>query len=60
MIAGQSGQTFEGLIDEVMLFNQAIDAKAIGQLMKQGFDRAFAVNAREKLAATWGSLRTVK
>ena len=60
MIAGQSGQTFEGLIDEVMLFNQAIDAKAIGQLMKQGFDRAFAVNAREKLATTWGSLRTVK
>jgi len=28
--------------------------------MKQGFDRAFAVNAREKLATTWGSLRTVK
>jgi len=60
MIAGQSGQTFEGLIDEVMLFNQAIDAKAIGQLMKQGFDRAFAVNTREKLAVTWGRLRTVK
>jgi len=60
MIAGQSGQTFEGLIDEVMLFNQVIDAKAIGQLMKQGFDRAFAVNAREKLATTWGRLRTVK
>ena len=61
MIAGQSGQTFEGLIDEVMLFSKALDGKDVNQLMTQGFKASVtAVSPKEKLATTWSKLKLVR
>jgi hypothetical protein len=51
-----SGQKFNGVIDEVQVWDRALTEKEILQSM--GDITAIAVSASGKLTATWGSLKT--
>lgn len=53
---GPTGQKFNGIIDEVQIWDRALDEDEI--LASMGDISALAVNASGKLAATWGSLKT--
>ena len=49
-----------GLIDEMALFNVALDAADIGEVMDAGFGTTFGwtpVDALGKVAMTWGTLK---
>ena len=51
---------FDGLIDEVALFNTALTQEDIQVIMNEGLAVAvgvFAVSSAEKLATTWGGIR---
>ena len=45
------------LIDEVVIFNEALDAKEIKSFMGSGLEKALAVSPQSKLVATWGALK---
>ena len=47
----------EGLIDEVVIFNVALDENDIGTLMEQGLAGALAVKHADKLTTTWGTVK---
>jgi len=53
---GTSGQRFRGVIDEVQIWNRALDEDDILASMLD--ISAVAVEAAGKLTATWGSLKT--
>ena len=53
---GQSRQ-WEGLIDEFIIFNTVLDEDDIQAVMNDGFETTLAVDAKGKLAVTWGSLK---
>jgi len=61
-IGAQSGSgTFQGLIDEVALFNFALTEADVRDIMTNGLERVLditAVSARGKLAVTWASVKT--
>ncbi len=44
---------FEGEIDDVAVYNRALDEKEV----QANFTIAFAVEARKKLALTWGAIK---
>jgi hypothetical protein len=51
---------FLGIIDDVGIFNKALSADDIANIMENGLDRALgitAVSAAGKLTATWGDIR---
>ena len=48
---------FEGLMDEVVLFNVALDQDQIGELMDTGISGIAAVSPEEKLVATWAQIK---
>ena len=50
------GRTFEGILDEVGLFNIALSQKEIKKLM-DGLKNFHAVDADEKLSVTWGNVK---
>ena len=45
------------LIDEVVIFNEALGAKEIKSFMESGLERALAVSPQGRLATTWGILK---
>ena len=47
---------FDGVIDEVGIFNRALTPDEVKQTM-EGFDRMLAVEPNAKLATKWGSLK---
>ncbi len=52
---------FEGIIDEVLIANVALDENDINALMNQGLEKAtgvFAVSATDKLVTAWGQIRS--
>lgn len=49
--------SWEGLIDEVVLINKALTPDELNQLMNDGVSATLAVDRRGKLATTWGNLR---
>ena len=53
---GQSRQ-WEGLIDEFIIFNTVLSEDDIQAVMNDGFETTLAVDAKGKLAVTWGSLK---
>ena len=53
---GQSRQ-WEGLIDEFIIFNTVLSEDDIQSVMNDGFETTLAVDAKAKLAVTWGSLK---
>lgn len=48
---------FGGKIDEVAIFNVAIDEKDIKQISTKGFSSVLAVSPKGKLATVWGDLK---
>ena len=48
---------FDGLMDEVVLFNVALDQDQITELMEKGMAAAFAVSSQGKLVTTWAQLK---
>lgn len=48
---------WEGLIDEFIIFNTALDEDDIQAVMNDGLETTLAVDAKQKLAVTWGSLK---
>ena len=48
---------WEGLIDEFIIFNTVLDEGDIQAVMDDGLETTLAVDAKEKLAVTWGSLK---
>lgn len=48
---------WEGLFDEFVVFNTVVSEADIKSLMNNGLESGLAVDPKEKLAATWGSLK---
>lgn len=48
---------WNGVIDEALIFNQALTEKEIGQLIDTGIEKLLAVDSRGKLAIKWGQLK---
>jgi len=48
---------FDGLMDDVVLFNVALDQDQIEELMDQGISGVFAVSSQGKLVTTWARLK---
>ena len=56
----EADREFMGLIDEVRIWNRALtEDEVIGQ-MNKGHLELFPVDPRQKLATTWGTLKTQK
>ena len=53
----EGSREFLGLIDEVRIWNRALTEDEVKKQMDMGFDDIFAVDARNKLATTWGTLK---
>ena len=49
---------FLGLIDEVRVWNRALDEDEVIEQMESGYFEIFAVDPRQKLTTTWGHLKT--
>ena len=54
---GQSRQ-WEGLIDEFIIFNTVLSENDVQAVMNDGFETTLDVEAKEKLAVTWGLLKS--
>jgi hypothetical protein len=50
---------FQGIIDEVAVFNVALNAQEIKAIMTDGLESALAVNPQTKLTTTWGHLKSL-
>lgn len=46
-----------GIIDDIALFNVALDEKDMNEIMDNGLEEASAVEASNKLATTWGKIK---
>jgi len=55
-IGRQGNETWEGMIDEVIVLNKALSSQDLKALMK-GLQMAFPVEPKEKLSSTWGELK---
>ena len=53
---GAAGNRFDGIVDEVGLFNRALTDDEVKETMV-GFDKMLAVEPNGKLANTWGALK---
>lgn len=49
-----------GLIDEVAVFNHALSEDEVTTLWRQGLLQYLAVEAREKLATSWGKIKRIR
>ncbi len=56
-IAGQSPQTLDGLIDEVVFFNTVLSVDDIKNIMTRGLNGATAVTNSGKLVTTWAYIK---
>lgn len=56
-IAGQSPQTLDGLIDEVIFFNVVLSEDDIKNIMTRGLNGATAVTNSGKLVTTWAYIK---
>ena len=54
------GRGFDGTIDDVVVFNVALDKDDIKTLMTKGLEGALAVSSIAKLATTWGRMKEYK
>ena len=53
----EGNREFLGLIDEVRIWNRALDEDEVIEQMESGYFELFAVDPRQKLATTWGHLK---
>ena len=49
--------SWEGLIDEVVIMNKALTSDEVNRLMNEGVSTLLAVKAQNKLATAWGNLK---
>jgi len=56
----ESQREFLGLIDEVRIWNRALSEEEVNEQMEMGYFEIFAVDPRQKLATTWGQLKSRK
>jgi hypothetical protein len=57
--ANQSkGQQYSGVLDEVAIFNRELSADDIKDIFLNGIDISTSVDPKQKLATTWGALRS--
>ena len=54
----EGNREFLGLIDEVRIWNRALSEKEVLEQMEKGHFELFPVDPRQKLATTWGQLKT--
>ncbi len=54
---GQWGQFFSGIIDDFVIFSEALDEADINTLMTQGLKGAADIEPLNKLATTWASIK---
>lgn len=54
---GLAGRFWDGIIDEVVIYNRALSVDEIGQLFKEPLAKFMAVDSHNKLATTWGGLK---
>lgn len=52
-----SGRTFEGVLDEVGIFNRALSPKEIKSMMNDGFEKFSPVPLERSLSTTWGYIK---
>lgn len=56
----ENQREFLGLIDEVRIWNRALSEEEVNEQMEMGYFEIFAVDPRQKLATTWGQLKSRK
>ena len=54
------GEDYLGLVDELAIYSGLLKAKKIKEIIENGVLDQFAVEAKRKLATTWGSLKLFK
>jgi len=54
-----SAESYTGAMDEIILFSRALSADEIKQLTR-GWKSALSVESKDKLAVTWGSIKSVQ
>ena len=54
----EGNREFLGLIDEVRIWNRALDEDEVLEQMEMGYFEMFAVDPRQKVTTTWGHLKT--
>lgn len=55
-----ANRRFLGLIDEVRIWNRALSEEEVQAEMELGFERGTAVDPLNKLATTWGTIKSKK
>ncbi len=55
---GGNKRYFLGMIDEVRIWNRALTEEEVNEQMEKGHFALFPVDPRQKLATTWGNLKT--
>lgn len=55
-----TGYFIKGTIDEVALFNVALDKDTINSIMNKGLEGALAVSPSGKLTTAWGAIKTYR
>ena len=55
---GYSGRYFNGIIDDVAIFNVVLELDVIKDIMKKGLEGFAAVSPSGKLATAWGAIKT--
>lgn len=56
----EGNREFLGLIDEVRIWNRALTEDEVNDQMEKGYFELFPVDPRQKVATTWGTLKTQK
>ena len=49
-----------GLVDELAVYSGILKVQRIKEIIEKGVQGQFAVDAKRKLATTWGSLKLFK
>ncbi|MCY4401315.1 MAG: LamG domain-containing protein [Candidatus Poribacteria bacterium] len=56
----EGSREFLGLIDEVRIWNRALTEDEVNEQMNKGYDELFPVDPRNKVATTWGAIKSRK
>ena len=54
------GEDYLGLVDELAVYSGILKVQRIKEIIEKGVQGQFAVDAKRKLATTWGSLKLFK
>ncbi len=57
-IGRQGNETWEGMIDEVIVFSEALSVSDLKTLMDKGIEAALTVEPQSKLISAWGRMKS--